>query len=97
MIIHYFRMPTVGKLPIEVTNIFLMYETMQRNLHTEINVLHVFSFVFCTIYIGYFNLKLSSLKKVGKLVEILNKIEKAKKSYLSESLRESLVEFKMFL
>lgn len=70
---------------------------VQRNLHTEMNIRHVLSFVFCIAYIGYFNLKLSNRKEVGKLVKILNKIEKAKKSYLSESLRESLVEFKMFL
>lgn len=55
---------------------------VQTNLHTEINVLHVLSFVFCIVYIGYFNLKLSSLKKAVHLVKILNKIEKAKKLYV---------------
>lgn len=55
---------------------------MQGNLHIEINVLHVLSFVFCTVYTGSFKLKLSSLKKVIKLAKILNKIEKAKKSCL---------------
>lgn len=47
---------------------------VQRNLHREINVLHVLAFVFCIVYIGYFNLKLSSLKKAVQLVKILNKI-----------------------
>lgn len=44
---------------------------MQLNLHIEINIFHVLSFLLllftCILYIGYFNLKHSSLKGSGKV------------------------------
>lgn len=51
---------------------------MQANLHTEINILHVLSSICCILYVGYFNLKHSSLKgsgKVGKNEKRIRKLE----------------------
>lgn len=49
MIFHYFRTPTVEKLPIEVINIFLMYENTCAEKPAHRNE-HSSCFIFCFLH-----------------------------------------------